>query len=136
MVKMTRTSGLAYAPIHGLCQRVRQQLAMRKFFFVSSYNCLSIRALQKCQRVSFRSIFRVVTEMLRPAHCTPGHEASRKGDRGGKALAVVWSIQRIIRLTPPDRRARARVMCDYIAGITDGFAIRTYKRRERVKMHT
>jgi dGTPase len=37
------------------------------------------------------------------------------------------SFDRIIRLTP-DRRARARVMCDYIAGMTDGFAIRTYKR--------
>ena len=37
------------------------------------------------------------------------------------------SFDRIIRLTP-DRRVRARVMCDYIAGMTDGFAIRTYKR--------
>ena len=37
------------------------------------------------------------------------------------------SFDRIIRLTQ-DRRARARVLCDYIAGMTDGFAIRTYKR--------
>jgi dGTPase len=37
------------------------------------------------------------------------------------------SFDRIIRLKQ-DRRARARVVCDYIAGMTDGFAIRTYKR--------
>jgi dGTPase len=37
------------------------------------------------------------------------------------------SFDRIIRLKN-DRRARARVLCDYIAGMTDGFAIRTYKR--------
>jgi dGTPase len=37
------------------------------------------------------------------------------------------SFDRIIRLKE-DRRARARVLCDYIAGMTDGFAIRTYKR--------
>ncbi len=28
----------------------------------------------------------------------------------------------------PDRRGRARMLCDYIAGMTDGYAIRTYKR--------
>ncbi len=37
------------------------------------------------------------------------------------------SFDRIIRLKE-DRRSRARVLCDYIAGMTDGFAIRTYKR--------
>jgi dGTPase len=37
------------------------------------------------------------------------------------------SFDRIIRMKQ-DRRARARVLCDYIAGMTDGFAIRTYKR--------
>ena len=37
------------------------------------------------------------------------------------------SFDRIIRLKD-DRRARARMLCDYIAGMTDGFAIRTYKR--------
>jgi dGTPase len=37
------------------------------------------------------------------------------------------SFDRIIRLKQ-DRRARARILCDYIAGMTDGFAIRTYKR--------
>jgi dGTPase len=37
------------------------------------------------------------------------------------------SFDRIIR-SKQDRRARARVLCDYIAGMTDGFAIRTYKR--------
>ena len=35
------------------------------------------------------------------------------------------SFDRIIHLTQ-DRRTRARVLCDYIAGMTDGFAIRTY----------
>jgi dGTPase len=33
----------------------------------------------------------------------------------------------IIRLKK-DRRTRARILCDYIAGMTDGFATRTYKR--------
>jgi dGTPase len=37
------------------------------------------------------------------------------------------SFDRIIR-SQRDRRARARILCDYIAGMTDGFAIRTYKR--------
>jgi len=37
------------------------------------------------------------------------------------------SFDRMMRLKH-DRRARARVLCDYIAGMTDGFAIRTYKR--------
>jgi dGTPase len=37
------------------------------------------------------------------------------------------SFDRIIRLKE-DCRSRARVLCDYIAGMTDGFAIRTYKR--------
>jgi len=37
------------------------------------------------------------------------------------------SFDRIIRLRP-DSRTRARALCDYIAGMTDGFAIRTYKR--------
>jgi dGTPase len=37
------------------------------------------------------------------------------------------SFDRIIRLKQ-DRSARARILRDYIAGMTDGFAIRTYKR--------
>jgi dGTPase len=37
------------------------------------------------------------------------------------------SFDRIIRLKP-DRHSRARILCDYMAGMTDGFAIRTYKR--------
>jgi dGTPase len=37
------------------------------------------------------------------------------------------SFDRIIRLKT-ETRTRARTLCDYIAGMTDGFAIRTYKR--------
>jgi dGTPase len=37
------------------------------------------------------------------------------------------SFDRMIGVTQ-GRRGRARVLCDYIAGMTDGFAIRTYKR--------
>lgn len=37
------------------------------------------------------------------------------------------SFDRIIR-SKPDRRVRARLVCDYVAGMTDGFALRTYKR--------
>jgi dGTPase len=37
------------------------------------------------------------------------------------------SFDRIVRATN-DRITRARILCDYIAGMTDGFAVRTYKR--------
>jgi dGTPase len=46
---------------------------------------------------------------------------------GNDSRLMPESFDRIIRLKQ-DRRARARVVCDYIAGMTDGFAIRTYKR--------
>jgi dGTPase len=46
-------------------------------------------------------------------------------DKGLRLLPE--SFDRIIRLKQ-SARARARVLCDYIAGMTDGFAIRTYKR--------
>ncbi|HEY0792184.1 MAG TPA: dNTP triphosphohydrolase [Chthoniobacterales bacterium] len=37
------------------------------------------------------------------------------------------SFDRVIRHQPNDR-GRARILCDYLAGMTDGFAVRTYKR--------
>jgi dGTPase len=46
---------------------------------------------------------------------------------GNSLRLLPESFDRIIRVKQ-DRRARARVLCDYIAGMTDGFAIRTYKR--------
>ena len=46
---------------------------------------------------------------------------------GNDSRLLPESFDRIIRMKQ-DRRARARVLCDYIAGMTDGFAIRTYKR--------
>jgi dGTPase len=46
---------------------------------------------------------------------------------GNDSRLMPESFDRIIRLKQ-DRRVRARVLCDYIAGMTDGFAIRTYKR--------
>jgi dGTPase len=46
---------------------------------------------------------------------------------GNDSRLMPESFDRMIRLKQ-DRRARARVLCDYIAGMTDGFAIRTYKR--------
>jgi dGTPase len=46
-------------------------------------------------------------------------------DRDSRLLPE--SFDRIIRLKP-DLRAKARTLCDYIAGMTDGFAIRTHKR--------
>jgi dGTPase len=46
---------------------------------------------------------------------------------GNDSRLMPESFDRIIR-QKQDRRARARVLCDYIAGMTDGFAIRTYKR--------
>jgi dGTPase len=47
------------------------------------------------------------------------------GEKGLRLLPE--SFDRIIRLKQGPR-ARARILCDYIAGMTDGFAIRTYKR--------
>jgi dGTPase len=46
---------------------------------------------------------------------------------GNDSRLMPESFDRIIR-QKQDRRTRARVVCDYIAGMTDGFAIRTYKR--------
>ena len=37
------------------------------------------------------------------------------------------SFDRIVRQQATDRM-RARIVCDYLAGMTDGFAVRTYKR--------
>jgi dGTPase len=45
----------------------------------------------------------------------------------GDSRLLPESFDRIIR-SKVDLRARARILCDYIAGMTDGFAIRTYKR--------
>jgi dGTPase len=46
-------------------------------------------------------------------------------DKGLRLLPE--SFDRIVRLKQ-STRARARIVCDYVAGMTDGFAIRTYKR--------
>lgn len=55
-------------------------------------------------------------------------EAFSESYLNGDSLRLMpESFDRIIRLKE-DRRDRARVLCDYIAGMTDGFAIRTYKR--------
>ena len=45
----------------------------------------------------------------------------------GSSRLLPESFDRIIRLKQ-DPRTRARALCDYVAGMTDGFAIRTYKR--------
>ncbi len=55
-------------------------------------------------------------------------EAFSESYLDGKGFRLMpEGFDRIIRLRQ-DRRARARILCDYIAGMTDGFAIRTYKR--------
>jgi dGTPase len=55
-------------------------------------------------------------------------EAFAESYLNGSGLRLMpESFDRIIRLKP-DQRTRARILCDYIAGMTDGFAIRTYKR--------
>jgi len=46
-------------------------------------------------------------------------------DSGARLLPE--SFDRVIRLAT-ERRTRARILCDYMAGMTDGFATRTYKR--------
>ena len=43
-------------------------------------------------------------------------------------LSLLPERREEIVLAEPDPRLRARLLCDYIAGMTDGFAIRTYKR--------
>jgi len=47
--------------------------------------------------------------------------------KNGESRLLPESFDRIIR-SKTDVRAKARILCDYIAGMTDGFAIRTYKR--------
>ena len=55
-------------------------------------------------------------------------EAFSESYLDGKGFRLMpEGFDRIIRLKQ-DPRARARILCDYIAGMTDGFAIRTYKR--------
>jgi dGTPase len=55
-------------------------------------------------------------------------EAFSESYLNGKGFRLMpEGFDRIIRLKT-DLRARARILCDYIAGMTDGFAIRTYKR--------
>lgn len=48
-------------------------------------------------------------------------------DAGFGLRLLPESFDRILR-SKPDRRVRARLLCDYVAGMTDGFALRTYKR--------
>jgi dGTPase len=55
-------------------------------------------------------------------------EAFSESYLNGKGFRLMpEGFDRIIRLKT-DLRVRARILCDYIAGMTDGFAIRTYKR--------
>jgi dGTPase len=55
-------------------------------------------------------------------------EAFSESYLGQSGLRIMpESVDRMMQLKH-DRRARARLLCDYIAGMTDGFAIRTYKR--------
>jgi dGTPase len=55
-------------------------------------------------------------------------EAFSESYLNGKGFRLLpEGFDRIIRLKQ-DHRTRARILCDYIAGMTDGFAIRTYKR--------
>jgi dGTPase len=71
-----------------------------------------LHQLERKARVILEGIFEAFAE------CYLGTNTSR---------LLPESFDRIIR-SQQDRRARARVLCDYIAGMTDGFAIRTYKR--------
>ena len=48
-------------------------------------------------------------------------------DAGFGLRLLPESFDRIIR-SKSDRRVRARLVCDYVAGMTDGFALRTYQR--------
>src|ERR1700736_6059357 len=55
-------------------------------------------------------------------------EAFSESYLSGKGFRLMpEGFDRIIRLKT-DLRARARILCDFLAGMTDGFAIRTYKR--------
>jgi dGTPase len=45
----------------------------------------------------------------------------------GSLRLLPESFDRVIRARP-DTRGKARILCDYLAGMTDGFAVRTYKR--------
>jgi dGTPase len=71
-----------------------------------------LHQLERKGRVILEGIFEAFSE-------------SYLNDKGFRLMPE--GFDRIIRLKP-DRRMRARILCDYIAGMTDGFAIRTYKR--------
>jgi dGTPase len=71
-----------------------------------------LHQLERKGRVILEGIFRAFSE------CYLGNADTR---------LLPESFDRIIRMQS-DSRTRARTLCDYIAGMTDGFAIRTYKR--------
>lgn len=71
-----------------------------------------LHQLERKGRVILEGIFEAFSE-------------SYLNDKGFRLMPE--GFDRIIRLKQ-DRRGRARILCDYIAGMTDGFAIRTYKR--------
>ena len=71
-----------------------------------------LHQLERKGRVILEGIFEAFSE-------------SYLNDKGFRLMPE--GFDRIIRLKQ-DRRTRARILCDYIAGMTDGFAIRTYKR--------
>jgi dGTPase len=71
-----------------------------------------LHQLERKARVILEGIFRVFSECYL---------------EDGSTRLLPESFDRIIRLKR-DSRTRARTLCDYIAGMTDGFAIRTYKR--------
>jgi dGTPase len=55
-------------------------------------------------------------------------EAFSESYLNGNGLRLMpETFDRLIRLKQ-DNRVRGRILCDYIAGMTDGFAVRTYKR--------
>jgi len=85
------------------------------------YKCLSqdlvfdhaqLHQLQRKSRVVLEGIFVAFSECYL---------------ENGNTRLLPEGFDRIIR-SKPDSRAKARILCDYIAGMTDGFAIRTYKR--------
>ena len=48
--------------------------------------------------------------------------------QGLKKFAKTKSIPVIVITAAPDEATRARLVCDFLAGMTDGYAARTYKR--------
>ncbi len=70
----------------------------------------------------------MLTRIFRTLQATYIDEDPANGKRGPERVLLSDDYEREIRKAGDHRNRRARIICDYIAGMTDGFATRIYKR--------